>query len=35
MEKLHNKTNIPKSKLFDEAVEDLYNKYKNKYNFDI
>lgn len=27
MEKLHSKTRIPKSKLFDEAVDDLLKKH--------
>jgi len=35
LEKLHKATNIPKSKLFDEAIKDLYKKYKNNFNFQI
>ncbi|MGM0470838.1 MAG: ribbon-helix-helix domain-containing protein [Bacillota bacterium] len=35
LEKLHQATNIPKSKLFDEAIEDLYQKYKENFNFQI
>lgn len=35
LEKLHQATHIPKSKLFDEAIVDLYEKYKDNYNFQI
>jgi predicted transcriptional regulator len=35
LEKLHKATHIPKSKLFDEAIEDLYEKYKHNFNFKI
>jgi predicted DNA-binding protein len=35
LKKLHEETHIPKSKLFDEAIEDLYKKYKDKFNLDI
>ncbi|ADL11767.1 ribbon-helix-helix domain-containing protein [Acetohalobium arabaticum] len=35
LEKLHQATNIPKSKLFDEAIEDLYKKYRENFNFQI
>jgi len=35
LEKLHQATHIPKSKLFDEAIKDLYEKYKNNFNFQI
>lgn len=31
-DELHQKTKIPKSKLFDEAIKDLLEKYNNKTN---
>ena len=35
LKKLHKTTHIPKSKLFDEAIKDLYEKYKNNFNFQV